>query len=325
MKNKTKENISILITGANGGMGLETTKLLFEKGYSQIIMACRTEKKAEEAKHKILLKVKDGKSIALQPYGGFDMNAPNAIEKAIDNLPSNLKLDVVFLQSGGVVFGNQYEYINWNGKKIEKTIFQNVIGGYIVLMNLKRRNLLSKNFRVVYAGGEGARGIPGMMDKPIFQSTKILRNYIEGKPEETKYHEMNVMGISKLMSALLVSKLSQNAQSGEEYIWFTPGLTYGTNGLASKPALQRWFLENIGFTIMKFLGMAQSPLQASLKFMKAIEGTEVKNGDILGSPEGKTLGDTVSQKTMNTAFTDQDLINEFFEIVKEIYPLEVEA
>ncbi|NME70199.1 SDR family NAD(P)-dependent oxidoreductase [Flammeovirga aprica] len=321
MKNKSKQNTRVLITGANGGMGLETTKILFEKGYGSIIMACRTEDKAKVAKNKILQEAESNNGgDKLETYGGFDMNAPEAIEKAVNVLPVHQKIDVVFLQSGGVIFGNNFEYINFNNKKIEKTIFQNVIGGYIVLQNLKRRNLLSENYRVIYAGGEGARGIPGMMDKPTFNSPKILRDYIEGNLKGQKYHDMNAMGTSKLMSALLVAKLAQNAQQGEEFIWFTPGLTYGTNGLATKPALERWFLENIGFTIMKWVGMAQSPVQAAQKYVSAIDGIRGENGDILGSPEKKTLGPTVDQKPMNTAFTDQGLINEFYAIVKEVYP-----
>ncbi|KXX69997.1 SDR family NAD(P)-dependent oxidoreductase [Flammeovirga sp. SJP92] len=321
MKNKSKQSTTVFITGANGGMGLETTKILFEKGYGTIILACRTEEKAKGAKDKILLEaVNNNGADALKTYGGFDMNAPQSIEKAVSALPSDQKIDVVFLQSGGVIFGKDFEYIHWKGKKIEKTIFQNVIGGYIVLQNLKRRNLLSENFRVIYAGGEGARGIPGMMDKPTFNSPKVLRDYIEGNLKGQKYHDMNAMGTSKLMSALLVAKLAQEAQQGEEYIWFTPGLTYGTNGLATKPAFERWFLENVGFNIMKWLGMAQSPFQAAEKYVSAIDGLRGENGDILGSPEKKTLGATVDQKPMNSAFTDQNLIDEFYSIVQEVYP-----
>ena len=321
MNNKTMQSTRVLITGANGGMGLETTKILFDKGYGGILMACRTEEKAQETKNKILLStIGNNNADALETYGGFDMNDPDALEKAVDSLPSNHKIDIVFLQSGGVIFGNEFKYINWDGKKIEKTIFQNVIGGYIVLQNLKRRNLLSDNYRVIFAGGEGARGIPGMIEKPNFSSSKELNAYIKGELKEQKYHDMNAMGISKLMSALLVAKLAEKAQKGQEYIWFTPGLTYGTNGLATKPAFERWFLENVGFTIMKWLGMAQSPIQAAQKYVDAIEGEKGGNGDILGSPEKKTLGPTVDQKPMNSAFTDQRLIDEFYSIVKEVYP-----
>ncbi|WP_044205344.1 KR domain-containing protein [Flammeovirga sp. OC4] len=321
MKNKSKQNTRILITGANGGMGLETTKILFDKGYGSILMACRTKEKAQQAKHKILLNAESNNTAdTLETYGGFDMNDPLAIEEAVATLPSQHKIDVVFLQSGGVIFGKEFKYINWNGLTIEKTIFQNVIGGYIVLQNLKRRNLLSENYRVIFAGGEGARGIPGMIDKPTFHSPKVLEDYIKGNLKGQKYHDMNAMGTSKLMSALLVAKLAKNAEDGQEYIWFTPGLTYGTNGLATKPAFERWFLENIGFTMMKWVGMAQSPVQAAQKYVSAIEGIRGENGDILGSPEKKTLGPTVDQKSMNSAFTDQGLIDEFYAIIQEVYP-----
>ena len=44
MENNIK-NKSILVTGANGGIGLETVKLLIEKKARRITLACRTKKK----------------------------------------------------------------------------------------------------------------------------------------------------------------------------------------------------------------------------------------------------------------------------------------
>lgn len=43
----------VLVTGANSGLGLETTRVLSGKG-AQVIMACRNVKKAEEARDSIL-------------------------------------------------------------------------------------------------------------------------------------------------------------------------------------------------------------------------------------------------------------------------------
>ena len=43
----------VIITGANSGLGLESTKALAEKGASAV-MACRNPRKAEEAKAEVL-------------------------------------------------------------------------------------------------------------------------------------------------------------------------------------------------------------------------------------------------------------------------------
>ncbi|OHX67991.1 SDR family NAD(P)-dependent oxidoreductase [Flammeovirga pacifica] len=313
---KTLQSQSVFITGANGGMGKETTKLLAESGYDRIAMACRTIEKADIAKIEISNELPNLKFNSLETYGGFDMNDPKAIEEAVNHLPENKPFDIVFLQSGGVVFTKDFQFVEYQGKKFEKTIFQNVIGGYITLFHLKRRGLLKPNARVVYAGGEGARGIPGMIEKPSFSNSKEWSDYIFGK-SHLKYKDMNAMGVSKFASALLTQKLAELYKGELDVVWFTPGLTYGTNGLAAKPAIERFFLEKIGFGMMALFGIAQSPKAAAQKYVDAIEGKYGENGDVLGAPDKKMLGKISDQKPMNDALTNKDLIDEFWSIIKE--------
>ncbi|ANQ51336.1 SDR family NAD(P)-dependent oxidoreductase [Flammeovirga sp. MY04] len=313
---KTLQSQSVFITGANGGMGKKTTKILTKRGYKRIAMACRTVEKADIAKIEISNELGNIKFDALETYGGFDMNNPKAIEEAVNHLPSDQPFDVVFLQSGGVVFTKDFQFIEHQGRKFEKTIFQNTIGGYITLYHLKRRGLLKPNAKVIFAGGEGARGIPGMIEKPTFSSPKQLSDYVYGQ-SDIKYKDMNAMGVSKYSSAILTQKLAELYKDELEVIWFTPGLTYGTNGLAAKPAIERFFLEKIGFGMMALFGIAQSPKAAAQKYVDAIEGRYGKNGDVLGAPDKKMLGKITDQKPMNEALTDAALIDEFWHIIKE--------
>ncbi|WP_281613552.1 SDR family NAD(P)-dependent oxidoreductase [Flammeovirga sp. SubArs3] len=318
METLQPQSQSVLITGANGGMGKETTKLLAKKGYNRIVMACRTEGKAEKAKQEIATEIQPYKVDGLEVTGGFDMNNPDEIEKAVNALPANKPFDVVFLQAGGVVFGKDFEFINYKGKKIERTIFQNTLGGYVTLFHLKRRGLLKPNARVIFAGGEGARGIPGMIEKPEFTSAQHLNQYVYGNVK-SKYVDMNAMGVSKYSSAILVQKLAELYKDEFQTVWFTPGLTYGTNGLASKPAFERFIFEKIGFGIMAFFGLAQSPVAAAQKYVDAIEGKYGENGDVLGAPEKKMLGSISDQKPMNSSLTNQALIDEFYSIVVDTF------
>lgn len=130
---------SILITGANGGLALETVKLLAEDGFDYIIMACRTLSKATEARKQVLEMRKATTPITVQAYGGFDMNDPVQIAQAVNELSAERRLDVVFLAAGGVIFSDTYETKSWAGHTIEKTVFQNVIGAHLTLHHLKER------------------------------------------------------------------------------------------------------------------------------------------------------------------------------------------
>ena len=123
-----------------------------------------------------------------------------------------------------------------------------------------------------------------------------------------KYNPMNAIGVSKLASALIVQQLAKQ-NDGRAYIWFTPGLTHGTNGLASQSPLKRFIAEKIVFGITGLLGVSQSPKQGAEKYVSALLGEYGKNGDVLGAPEGKVLGPITDQKGMNPTLKDESVMD----------------
>ena len=310
---------SVLITGANGGMGLETTKLLVGDGFSRVVMACRSETKALAARANVLGSTHTG-GVELDARGGFDMTDPAKIEAAVDALPAGRPFDVVFLQSGGVVFDDEVQRVTWNGRTVERTVFQNAMGGHVVLAALRRRGLLAADARIVVAGGEGARGIPGLIKKPEFDTPDSFVRYLGGHlPDGAKYVPMDAIGVSKFASALWVRELARRlGPEGKTVVWFTPGLTYGTQGLAAVAPIKRWFLEKVVFGIMGLLGLAQSPRAAARKYADAVEGKVGDNGALLGSPEGRALGKLTDQVPMNAGFSDPSLQAAYWDFVEDV-------
>ncbi len=307
---------SVFMTGANGGMAKETIKILLHRGYTKIVMGARSEQKAEDAKNEISREL--GRNYpGLVPIGGFDMNDPAAIAESVDQLSNHAPFDIVFLQAGGVIFDDNYQYTRWRGFQVEKTAFQNALGAFITLSHLKEKGLIAKGGRVVFAGGEGARGIPGMIEKPAFDSVNELEKYLFGGTSR-KFNTMNAIGASKLMSAWLSIQLSQRYRDEFETLWFSPGLTYGTNGLAKATAIKRWFMEKVTFGIAGFLGLAQSPTKGAVKYADALEGKIGSNGDMLGAPEGGALGKITDQKVMNETITSENLQLAFWEIAQQV-------
>ena len=298
-------NKVILVTGANGGLGKETVRSLVEERAGRVVMAGRSADKLEKARAEIL---RDFPAAELDIAPGFDMGDLDKIEQAVARLDD--KFDIVFLQAGGVVFSPEVQRV----QGIERTIFQNVLGGHAVLYALNARGLVGRGARVVVAGGEGARGIAGLIKKPQFSSTNALREYVRGEGA-VSYHAMNAMGVSKFVLALWSTKLAQ-VRPDLEVLWFSPGLTYGTQGLSGKPALQRFFLEKVAFNLMALTGKAQSPRAGARKYVDALLGRVGKSGDVIGAPEGKALGDLVDQRPMNAALTDDKLRDAFWEIAQ---------
>ena len=262
MKSLIKD-ATILITGANGGIGIETVKILIERGARQIILGCRTKEKAEEVKHLL------GNHDVLTPAGGFDMQNRENIRKAVDKL-SDTKIDILFFQAGGMIVSEDFQHvIVSNSLQIEKTIYQNVIGAFITLEALRTSNRISDKARIVFAGGEGARGIKGMIKKPEYDSSEqFMLAVTKGIG---KYSDIDSLGVSKFMTALLVQELAKRDEK-HEYVWFSPGLTAGTNGLQNVSPFKRFMFENIGFPMMELLGMAQNPKNAANKYADCLDG-----------------------------------------------------
>ncbi len=308
---------SILVVGANGALAKETIKALIQDGAKRITMACRSESNGIEARKEILLATSSKTEINISVVGGFDMNAPQKIEKAIVSLGAGEPFDIVFLAAGFAVFADDYQTIEWNGKIIEKNIFQNMLGNHLTFAALKNNNLIAKGARVVLAGGEGARGIKGMIEAPYFSSPKEFSDYVYLK-KTPKYNPMNAIGVSKLCGAFWTTKIAALEAGNMDVIWFSPGLTYGSAGLKTLPPVKRWFMNNIMFGILSLLGQAQSPQEGGRKFADCLEGKVGGNGGLLGAPAGKTIGKISDQTSMNTAFSNEALINEFWNILEEV-------
>ena len=130
---------------------------------------------------------------------------------------------------------------------------------------------------------------------------------------------MNGLGVSKFLSALWTLKLAKLEGHGLSVIWFSPGLTAGTQGLSGMSSpLQRWFMENIGFPLMKLLGRAQGAREGARKYADCIGEKIGQNGDVIGAPKGVALGKLVDQIPMNPAFSNTALQDEFWAIANEV-------
>jgi len=310
-------NKSILITGANGGIGRATCQRLLVHKPKQLTMACRTARQALECEQR--LANFSHVDTELTGVGGFEMLDAGHLKQAVTQLKPTEKYDVVFIQVGGVFFDKEFRFIPTKNSQIERTIFQNAIGGYLLLQYLIEADLLARNARIVFAGGEGARGVKPIIDKFTFHRVEDLLAYMR-LGHKQPYHTMNAIGISKLVSALISLKLA-DLDTTRQYVWFSPGLTGGTYGLDHKPGMGRYLSKYLIFPVVTWLGLAQSPSQAAEKCVRVLTGELGQSGDLIGAPEGKVLGKLCDQKPMNPDFTNKLLRDQLFDYLQKEFGL----
>ena len=93
---KDVTNKNIVITGANSGIGFESMMVLAKKG-ANVIMACRSLKRAQNAKEKVLKEYPN----ALIDIIEYDQSSFESIDNFINNLFKKYsKIDVLVCNAG---------------------------------------------------------------------------------------------------------------------------------------------------------------------------------------------------------------------------------
>ena len=114
-------NKTILITGANQGIGLEIAKNFYSKG-SNIILCARNKKKLLSIKKKLVSKFKN--KFFLEP---LDISKQNQVDKFYKKIfKKNKKIDILINNAG--IYGpkGSSETLNWNEWK--NTLDINLLG-----------------------------------------------------------------------------------------------------------------------------------------------------------------------------------------------------
>lgn len=128
---KDVTNKNIVITGANSGIGFESMMVLAKKG-ANVIMACRSLKRAQNAKEKVLKEYPN----ALIDIIEYDQSSFESIDNFINNLFKKYsKIDVLVCNAG--IFHPEKGLKTKDGYPL--TIGTNYIGLFYLLENIKNR------------------------------------------------------------------------------------------------------------------------------------------------------------------------------------------
>jgi retinol dehydrogenase 12 len=119
---------TVIVTGANGGLGKEAAKHIVRLGASTVILGCRNLSKGNAAKREIETVSGVGSSV-LQVWE-LDIESPASIKQFVDRANALPRLDVLINNAGiqsqkfSVVYGT------------ERTLAVNVIGTFLLALQL---------------------------------------------------------------------------------------------------------------------------------------------------------------------------------------------
>ncbi len=295
-------NKSILITGANGGLGKETAlQLALLNGTEKIYLACRNFDKATEAKKS--LEKSTGKSIFEILI--MDVSNPESVRKAVSEITE--PVDALIMNAGGMG-GRTPLRITSSGATL--MFATNVLGHVVLFDELIKTKKLTK--AALYAGSEGARGVEEMgMSRPDLKtySEDEIASVIDGTFFDENTDPMLIYGYIKYLAALWISSEARKHKN-LRLVTVSPGFTKGTAVMDDLPLLKKLMFKYIMMPIVAPLkGMVHSLDKGAKRFVEGINNVSVKSGVFYASKEKLLTGPVIDQSTIfadlnNTVYQD---------------------
>ena len=288
-------NESILITGANIGLGKETARqLALRKETKKVILFCRNQAKAEEAKKD--LEEQTGKKIFEIIIG--DVSDANSVRKAVEKITE--PIDAVILNAGGMI-GKTAGKISPSG--MNELSATNILGHVILVDELIKSYKLRKT--VLSVSAEAVPGVKMLGMKPVAMKTSSVDEFasvLDGSYFGNKFDAVQAYGYVKYTTTMWSLSMARKYPN-IKFVVMSPGNTGGTNAPDSLPPAMKFMLKNFMMPIVFPLigGMVHKLEVGAKRFVDGISDERYRSGIFYASKEGKLSGDVVDQSSFFTA------------------------
>ena len=287
-------NESILITGANIGLGKETARqLALRKETKKVILFCRNQAKAEAAKQD--LEEQTGKKIFEIIIG--DVSDANSIRRAVEKITE--PIDAIILNAGGMV-GKTAAKITPSG--MNDLAATNILGHVILVEELIKHDKLKK--AVLSVSAEAVPGVKMLGMKPVAMKTSSVDEFaavLDGSYFGKKFDPVQAYGYVKYTATMWTLSMARKYPD-IKFVVMSPGNTGGTNAPDNLPPAMKFMLKYLMMPIVFPLigGMVHKLEVGAKRFVDGISDERYKSGVFYASKEGKLSGDVVDQSTFYT-------------------------
>jgi NAD(P)-dependent dehydrogenase (short-subunit alcohol dehydrogenase family) len=296
-------NESILITGANAGLGKETARqLALKKETRRVILFCRNQAKAEAARKE--LEEKTGKTIFEIIIG--DVSNADSVRQAVEHVKE--PVDAVILNAGGMV-GKTAASITPSG--MNELAATNILGHVILVDELLERDKLKKT--VLSISAEAVPGVKPLGMKPVAMKTSSVDEFaavLDGSYFGKNFDVTQAYGYVKYAMTMWTLSMARR-HPHLRFIVVSPGNTKGTLAPDNLPPPMRFMLKYFMMPIVfPLMGDMVHELHVGVKrFVDVLSDERYESGVFYASKQGKLSGDMVDQSTFftdlkNTSFQD---------------------
>lgn len=311
---QTTAGKTILITGANTGLGKEMARqLALREDFERIYLGCRNPDKAERAKQD-LEKVTGHKIFEVVIIDLEDLASVHAAVAAI-----TAPLNALAMIAGGIG-GPTPASLTQDG--VTELFAQNLLGHVVLLENLLAAGLLTDV--AVLAGSEGARGIPKLrIARPTFtdQSSQEFASVIDGSFfQGGKFDVMLSYSQIKYLGALWMGAMARMHPELRS-ITMSPGNTAGTDVLRDQPAPVRIIASRILLPyVAPALRIGHKLDVGAERFVKAVTDPSLQSGVFYASAAKTITGPVIDQAEILPDFRDPEIQDHAYEAIQRFVP-----
>jgi NAD(P)-dependent dehydrogenase (short-subunit alcohol dehydrogenase family) len=275
---------TVLITGANAGIGKEVARqLALRDDTGRIYLASRNPSRAQAAKAG--LEAATGRSIFTIVV--MDVSDPESVRAALPAIDG--PLDALVMNAGGSGGRTPLAVTRSGATRIFAV---NVLGHAVLLDALLAEDRLTEV--ALYAGSEAARGIPKFrMQRPVFAATSAdeLATVIDGSYfEGRKPNPALAYGQAKYIAALWMASMARQHPK-QRFVTMSPGNTSGTGTLRDQPLPLRLAAKYV----MPALGLSHSLQAGAGRLVDGITDPALRSGAFYASAAGMITGPVVDQ------------------------------
>ncbi|MCH7512061.1 MAG: SDR family NAD(P)-dependent oxidoreductase [Chloroflexi bacterium] len=283
-------NHTALVTGANAGLGFDAAAQLAERGYAQVILACRTVEKAETARQKLAERVgKDVFDVLAIDVADLDASK-RAAQKLIEQ---GRTIDLLVLNAGLM-----RQNLERTAQGFEITLAASLFGHHLLTMELLAADKLAPGAHIVIAGSEAARGeVPGFrlpdyeaVKEAVGGSIDAAMDAVARGEQPDSYSSNGTYANAKLWVAWWAAALSRLLPDGMVVVAVSPGSAPGTTFARNMSAPMRLVMVPILKVIGPLFGMAGSIEQGAQRYVDAGDFATDASGKFWASPPGKAVG-----------------------------------
>jgi NAD(P)-dependent dehydrogenase (short-subunit alcohol dehydrogenase family) len=300
---------SVLITGANSGIGKEVARQFADSdSFDAIYLACRNHTKAEAARED--LERTTGKSIFTTiPLDTCDLDSVRAAIGFIDT-----PLRAAVLNAGGSG-GSTPKALTGSGAT--EVFASNVLGHAALLEQLIATDALSGT--AVLVGSEAARGVPKLrIPRPTFAEHSVAEfaSVIDGSFfAARKFDGPLAYGQAKYLGALWMSELARR-HPHVRLLTVSPGNTAGTDvfrdfGPVLRPLMNRVLMPRV----LPLLGLSHPVDAGARRLVDATVRDELDSGKFYASAGTTLTGPLVDQAGILPDFADPTIQAHAYEAV----------